>query len=348
MNVAHLPFDRGNPYQQLLIAALRRTGVDCQASPWTWRLRSLIEGSSLDILHFHWTHYWAEGAPLWKFSLGLPIFGRDLARFKRRGGRVVWTVHNLQGHERLNATRDRIFTSLIARAADAVIAHTNSAAELVSARFSLEASRVQVIPHGNYTEHYPNDITQEIARHQLGIPIDETVILFFGALRPYKGILELISAFRSMAVSARARLLIAGRPCDPIYEREIRTAVDQDPQISLHATFVPDLDVQLFMNAADVVVFPYRDMLTSGALVLAMSFGRPSIVPDFPMMLEVAGESAVPYDGSPKGLAAVLGEIMTDRHCLSTMGAIARDHADEWSWANVASSTAAVYRDISQ
>lgn len=342
MKAIHLPFDKANPYQRMLLDGLTHAGVECIGASWTWRLGELVDRESPDVLHFHWTHYWSESTPIWKFPAAILKFRRDLAAFKGRGGRVVWTVHNLQGHEKINPRRDRIFSTTVASSADAVIAHTDSAASLVKQAFSIPASRMHVVPHGNYIDEYPNDLDQAAARARLNISADAPVTLFFGAVRRYKGVIELIEAFRAVADS-EALLIIAGRTQEPEYEQEVREAAMADPRVRLILEFVDDADVQVYLNAADALVFPYRDMLTSGAIVLAMSFGKASIIPNFPMMKEVAGDSAVAYDRSANGLASAIARVGCTREGLADKGRVAFDRVQDWDWNRVGSMVAESY-----
>jgi len=338
----HLPFDNLNPYQSMLVDGLARTGVSCAGAPWTWRLAELIERESAGVLHFHWTHQWAQGTPLWKFPLALAKFRHDLVVFKRRGGRVVWTVHNLHGHERVNLWRERMISLTLASRADVLIAHTHAAADLIKREFPVRADRLRVIPHGDYSDWYPNTINKASARELLKLDQDAPVVLFFGAVRRYKGVTELIRSFRRVD-NKQAILVIAGRPRDAEYEQEIRAAARGDERVRFHLGFVHDDQVQVFLNAADAVVFPYQDMLTSGAMVLAMSFGKASVIPDIPMMKEVAAETAVVYDGTSQGLTQALAHVGARREELGLMGRAARDRAVEWSWQRIGSMVAACY-----
>jgi glycosyltransferase involved in cell wall biosynthesis len=72
-------------------------------------------------------------------------------------------------------------------------------------------------------------------------------------------------------------LLIVGKPLNQKIAKEINSVVDN--RITTVLEFIPDDDIQIYMNAADVVILPYTDILTSGAAILAMSFGKPVIAP---------------------------------------------------------------------
>lgn len=105
---------------------------------------------------------------------------------------------------------------------------------------------------------------------------DTLVFLFFGEVRRYKGVLDLV---RSSPISRPADvvLLIAGRPGDGSIRKGLEWESGKNPGVMLELGFVSDDKFQTYMNACDVVVLPYQDILTSGAVILAMSFGRARI-----------------------------------------------------------------------
>jgi glycosyltransferase involved in cell wall biosynthesis len=73
--------------------------------------------------------------------------------------------------------------------------------------------------------------------------------------------------------------MFAGRPINESITKEIALAIDGDLRIKFLPGYVADDDVQVHLNACDVYVLPYQRVLTSGAAVLAMSFGKPCIAP---------------------------------------------------------------------
>jgi beta-1,4-mannosyltransferase len=119
----------------------------------------------------------------------------------------------------------------------------------------------------------------------LTVAAPSCTLLFLGLLRPYKGLEELLPAFRSLP-DPDATLLIAGRPRPSDYAARLASQVASDPRVRWHPYFVPDAEVQLWMNAADAVVLPYRQITTSGAAMLAWSFGKPVIAPALPAFIE--------------------------------------------------------------
>ena len=102
--------------------------------------------------------------------------------------------------------------------------------------------------------------------------------LFLGEVRYYKGVLELIDAFQLLD-SENVQLIIAGRPYNNKIVDEIKTRINGRKHIHAILKFIPDDELQIYINASDIMVYPYRDIFTSGGILLAMSFGKPIIAP---------------------------------------------------------------------
>lgn len=163
---------------------------------------------------------------------------------------------------------------VLAKLWDKLFVHCLSAKETVIKLYGISNSSVEVIPHGNYIQNYENRINKTRARDQSAI-INDFVFLYFGVIRPYKGINKLIDAFDELSVQ-NAELLIVGNPlneeiADGIYKK------CKNKNIKTIFKFVPDDEIQVYMNAADVIVLPYTDVLTSGTAILGMSFRKPII-----------------------------------------------------------------------
>ena len=80
-------------------------------------------------------------------------------------------------------------------------------------------------------------------------------------------------------------------------EADLRTAAAGDPRISMQLRSIPDDEMQLYLRACDAVVLPFRDVLTSGSAILAMSFGRAVIAPRLGCLPEtLSDDAAILYD----------------------------------------------------
>ena len=262
----------GNPYQDELAKSLGSHGVQVKKGD---SLKSVFHnmifcGYRPDILHLHWL-------PLleWRITsfLRLALFVLRLSIVRLLGVKLVWTVHNLRPHESQCPKVDWLVRILITRLTSALITHTKRAKQQVVSTWRLRNGRkVLIIPHGNYIDCYENKLNRATAQKQLCIFNSKLVILFFGEIRPYKGVLQLIDAFKLLG-QERTYLVIAGRLLNDELTSVIREKIQGCNNIKFAPGFVAEDQIQVFMNASDIVVFPYRTILTSGAVILAMSFG---------------------------------------------------------------------------
>ena len=290
---------RGNPYCDLLYGSLAARGVPVAAgaelSP-RWLVR---HARVVKVLHLHWPefYYRSDGRPTAR-SVTAFVAALLLARLLRY--RVVWTVHNALPHERHPV--DRALRWLLVRLARLVV-HAEAARAQIPRGRRLPA----VVPHGHYIGCYPDDVPAAEARRALGLDAPDRVFLCFGQLRAYKGVGALLDAFTGLP-DPRLRLVIAGRPATDVEALRVLAAAQRDVRVHPHLDFIPDPDVQRFFKSADFVVLPYRDVLTSGGALLALSFARPLVVPRRGCLVELEHEGcAIGYDpDAPDGLRAAL------------------------------------------
>jgi beta-1,4-mannosyltransferase len=343
MRVAFIPVWKGNPYHLELRASLQSLGITVLDTYSLKTLQSAVAAGAehVDVIHLH----------------ALPYFGlspRSLARYVRffsrlnwlraRGVRVIWTVHDFRNHDSRYWRVEDWAARRLHRKVDGVIVHGPSAKRLIEASWHRGSGQMTVIPHGHYISSYRNELAPTAAREALGLNAGATVFLFLGLIRPYKGVVELVKAFRRVA-SPCARLVIAGQPVSRSMERLVSNSIQGDRRILFVPGYVKDDDVQKYMNSCDVVVLPYRRVLTSGAAILAMSFGKPCIAPRLGCVTDALDEKAnVLFDPSVDGdLDRALGEALSRSQELETMGRDNSRRASTWDWNSVGRATADVY-----
>jgi beta-1,4-mannosyltransferase len=214
-----------------------------------------------------------------------------LDRWARKGGRLVWTIHDEGLHlndpdpARIHAIRERL------RAMAALVhVHSEAAKASVAERFGIDPARVIVVPHPTYASLYgdaaPTGAEGDGPRR----------LLCFGHIKPYKNYGALAAALDRLGPGSFARLTIAGKPGGAaLPEADYRRNIDLD----LRLRFIPDAEVPPLFADADYLVLPYIDTLTSGAAALSMGFGVPVIAPDLGGMRE-----AVPPENRPLLYAA--------------------------------------------
>jgi beta-1,4-mannosyltransferase len=299
------------------------------------------------VLHFHWLHPFVQGRPTYELLVLLPCFALQLLILRAMGRRIVWTVHNLRNHEGHRRAWEWVLGVVLGHCAHAVIAHSSSGAKQAGEWFWIPQRKLSVIPHGNYIGHYPDEVGRISARNELGLDPESLVVLFLGNIRPYKGVAELVRAFASIdGRGPELTLVIAGRVHTSSDEAEVQRLIGGRARVRFHQGFVPSDRVQVFMAAADIVAFPYREILTSGAVVLAMSFGKACIAPRSGCIQDVLDErGAFLYDSADEGglRAAMESAASAGAERVAEMGAHNRKKAEQWSWERIAAATLDTY-----
>jgi len=335
-----------NPYQDLLYSEVSDPYRVVYAD-FDYALK-LVEQENAPgtIFHLHWPEVIFAGARdrLLLFRAREKEFFAKLTRFKQAGGIFYWTVHNKQAHTPIFLEDERAYYQKLINYADRVLVHSEPAVRSLQEIYKLDENKVVVIEHGNFKTAYPNEISKQDARIQLGLAEDDVVFTFLGQLRPYKGIEQLTSAFqRLLSIEPRARLVIAGAASWPTQKGYWQQRAKLLDGMHVFEEFIPDNELQLYMNAADFVALPYTDILTSGSAQLAISYDRPVIIPDLPTLEFLKeGGCAISYSaGSAEDLFEALkfaSSLSRDDHNKMQMAASAL--ADKFDWTTISTKLA--------
>jgi glycosyltransferase involved in cell wall biosynthesis len=295
-----------------------------------WRLARLIRREKRDIVHFQW--------------FPLPVL--DLSLVSSFPRPRVLTAHDMAARaDPLNSRRLNMKT--LAEQLDAIVVHSGEGRRRLVDELEFPGNKVHVIPHGAF-DHL---------RGQGGeLPIDPAagdlkgrqVVLFFGLLRPYKGLDRLVDAFAS--APDNAVLLIVGRPLmpiEPLIERARELGVSE--RVRFVPRFVSDAEIPAYFRRADLIVLPYREGDQSGVLFTGLAFGSPMLVSSVGGFSELAEHGAVrvvsPDDVGQLGQA--LNELLMDDAARSALGeAAGRAASGPYSWRRAAELTTGLYRDL--
>lgn len=273
-----------DPFSYLLNTAISARGAEVEQ----FTIRRLLTGR-WDIFHVHWPEFVLSRGSRREFGWRAAKFLLALRCARWRGTRVVWTVHNLEPHERDFPSRRlaTLFWTFFPRQVDCFISMTRVGVEAIHERYPVLRKRHHaVIYRGLYPGEYPDEVDREQARQRLGLRADVSVYAFLGLIRAYKDVPTLIRAFRELPESD-GKLLVAGRPHDDALANDLEQAAAGDDRVLMRLEFVPPAEVQLYLKSADLVVLPYAEIFNSGAALLALSFGRPILVPDVPTFREL-------------------------------------------------------------
>jgi glycosyltransferase involved in cell wall biosynthesis len=225
--------------------------------------------------------------------------------------------------------------------------------------FDVPDKAVTVLRHPINNAFPDSELTPAEAKRRLALTDDEKVILFFGRIRPYKGIEYLLDALRLLLADGKGnyRLIIAGEPKkgSEEYLHEIQQSVQRDfqqGQVILRMQFIPDDEAELYLKGADVLVLPYKDIFQSGVLFLAYSFGLPVVAADVGSFREEIVEGSTGFlckPGDPAELAKALETYFTSDlfRNLKVRRQELKDYANEnYSWHAVAELTCNAYTNM--
>lgn len=283
-----------NQYLTCLWSAVKPYGVEVESFD---NLQFRVNRPVADVIHLHWIQRFCPIASQKSFN----AFFRTLkalvgfAVLKLQGYQLVWTVHNTLSHDSQAPRLEYVFRWLLGHLCSDIIVMSEYGKQEFT-RLCGRKNGVHVVPHGNYIGTYPNQVSREDARQQLGLAPHQKVLLHLGQIKPYKGIDQLLIAFQQIK-HPDVVLLIAGVCRDQTLVTAIQQAAQADPRMRLHLEFINDDDIQVYMNACDWVVLPYQKILNSGSALLALSFRRPVIVPQKGALTELIrdGEQGLCY-----------------------------------------------------
>ena len=348
MKILVLPREETNPYQELLYAEMRRQGARIT------HLAALTPSHTLNLLllplemvvrrfggarvvHLHWVYAFGVPASARFVSVRRATavwFAVWLRMLRPLGLRLVWTAHNVLPvtpvfDDDLGARRRLVAAS------DLVIAHSQATLDQLAA-LGMPVRRGVVVPHGPFTSAVPLD-----ALRAPGDGEGPRELLFFGKIRPYKGVDILLRAFAALPPELNAHLTVAGECGDGQLRAELaELASKSGTRVTLQLERIPDREVTRLLQQADAMVLPYRQITTSGSGVLALCHGRPLVVPDLPGLADLPDDAVIRYDGTERELTAALAGIVTaDASVLAKMSSAAHAYCAATSWSEIAEKT---------
>lgn len=344
-----------NPYHNLLFEGLEQNDVEAIREPKSLFLpltRAVLRNDNIDVIHLGWLYGFYMVHDFTSSSIVNTVitvarafwFCIDLLLVRLLGTRLVWTVHNKYHHEGYYPRIEKRLNIIVADIVHTLTAKCDTAKETISQLYRVDNhAKIAVIPDGNYIDAYTNNTTRSEARDHLEID-DGFVYLYFGLIRPYKGVEQLIREFHEIK-KENTELWIVGNPNNEAIGERIRSQSVKDDRIRTKLEYIPEEEVQYYMNAADVLVLPYQDILNSGSIYLGMSFGKPIIAPKIGCIPStVATRNNLLYNpNDQKGLQSELRDVMDKE--LTDIGQKNLQRAKEFSWFEVGEEYKLVYTD---
>ena len=352
------------PYDHALCTALARAGADVELITSEFVYGSVPSPDGYAVRELFYRS--ARGAPGSRARLILKALGHvpDMARYRRLArradvvhfqwlalqwldghllpaGPVVLTAHDLLPREARpgQAWAQRHLYERVS----AVVVHSEYGHRQLVDGLGVADEQVHVIHHGAFT-HLAAQPDERGLPSELAA-VEVPVVLFFGLLRPYKGIETLLEAWRGVT---GAELWIVGRPRMAL--EPLRAIAP--PGVRFVPGFLPDAELPAYFRRADLVVLPYsrtERFDQSGVLATALGFGKPSVLSDVGGFPEVAatGAAHLVAPGDPASLRTAIIGLIDDPGERDRMAAAARAiAAGPYSWDEAARRTLALYERL--
>ena len=220
------------------------------------------------VIHIHWTNVIYGSRFLSKTVLLMIWNFIVLWLLKIKGFKIVWTKHNYYLHDSKWIWLDKIGQNILFKMADAVTVHQKS---------EQKNKKIIFIPHGNYIDAYgPVSDKRDDVRNKFGFSQNDIILISVGAIKPYKKIENIVEVFNKTKTGV-VKLLIVGK-CDKDYAGKLKNFIDNNINIKLDCNFIPDDEMPDYLAAADYSVFWYdNSVLTSGGIILSLSYGVPAV-----------------------------------------------------------------------
>lgn len=295
----------------------------------TCALGSLKGLADAEVVHMQW----------------LPLAPADALLLRRLKGRaaLVHTVHNADAYHADAGVQGRGYRALLDRF-DALVVHGETTRAALLAQ-GVSGERIHVTPHP------PMRLATAGAVELAAVPDARAPrLLFFGTIRPYKGVDLLVEAcLRLWQDGLDFELALAGKPfmdVAPLVE-QVRAAGFGERMLTDFG-FLTEERLDAHMAKADVLVFPYRHIDSSGAFLSALHHGKAMVTSDAGMFGSLPeGVAARAAAGNVPALAQALSRALESPAVRQAMGARARAHGvDMGNWKDMALATIDIYRRV--
>jgi glycosyltransferase involved in cell wall biosynthesis len=272
--------------------------IDC-LNPFTWRKAARLAASmNPDMLVFTW----------WNPFFGFIVRTIALA-FKRRAKKpVVIVVENVISHE--GRWIDVFLTKIALQTADRFLVLSKVVEEGMRKLYpQIKVFRSSLPIYDCYQSN--EQLTQQQAQQQLGLA-GKNVILFFGYIRQYKGLMNLIEALPLIRKRmSEAHLLVVGEFYDnPQPYLDTIKRLDLGSNITIINEYVANEAVHVYFTAANLAVLPYNEATQSGILSIAYGFAKPVVITDVGGLAELVDDGKTGFIVPPHDIPKLADSVI--------------------------------------
>ena len=256
--------------------------------------------------------------------------------------KVIALIDNMVPHEK--RIGDYFLTTYFAKAIDGFITMSEKVTKDVK---TFSHKPILNSPHPIFA-HFGAPISKLQARQSLGINEADKIILFFGFIRPYKGLDILLRAMATETIkNADIKLMIVGEfyeDAQPYYD--LIKALDITDKVILHTAFVPDIDVKKYVCAADFIIQPYRNATQSGVTPLAYHFEIPMLVTNVGALADTVPNGKCGVVVAPNEEAIAQGIVILYKTGASYYIPFIKEEKKKYSWEQMADQFLILYQRL--
>lgn len=277
------------------------------------------------IIHFQWL-------PFLEISSIERLFLR-LIKLSSPKSKIWLTIHNIYPHNANERTRNRFKSRFAAveRHIDTFVLHLECSKQEFCRELSIDQSRCKVFPHGVF-----EPLNTNVAHHERG---EKLQLVMFGNQSYYKGTDILVDAIALLPkdIQSRIHTTIVGQAPEEFQKVLRQKSAGLDIELILKR--VSDELLDEIILKSDVLVFPYREITQSGALLQALYFERPIIcsnLPSFKETLSGFGEEMFFESGNVESLSSLLNRLMDPSFDFEKQKKNCAMAKERYSWKNIA------------
>ena len=277
-----------------------------------------------------------------------PVDYYFLKKLRDNGIKVVVSVHDILPFN--EKKYDLLFHKKIYGLCNQIIVQAETNIKRFDELFPEDSDKVSFIPHGHFLD-FADKHGMEESRKRLNIPVDKTVLLFFGQIKKVKGVGVLLEAFGQLAQHRNdLYLVIAGsvwKDDFKPYQEIIKRNGLNDSQLKADIRFIPDDEVGYYYSACDVAMMPYLDVYQSGVIQLVYAYGKPAVATSIAPFMEIVEDGVTGYLCNPNdvnSLAEAIERAVADKAHFADLGEAGRKKiAEKYSWKDIAKKITTLY-----
>lgn len=287
------------------------------------------------------------GPDLVLFSWWHPFFAPAFGSVARMVGDApcCYLCHNVLPHE--SSFVDRLLLRYVFSSGTAFITHSIEDAN--NLKHFAPMAPVRRNPHPSYGAFATDQIPDAAdAKRKLGLA-DRRLLLFFGFIRPYKGLDVLLDAILLLPPEEGYHLMVVGEFYEDASKyKDALDALKARDQLTLVDHYVPNEEIPDYFAASDLVVAPYLSATQSGIVQMAYGFRKPVIATRVGGLPEVVADGRTGYlvpPSDPEAIAAAARRFFEQDHQQGFSDNIDRER-ESYSWERMVETITSLTRDL--